>query len=113
MGLKQNLYFKNITSGRKTQMDINEKVIMSLESYNRLILDNVTLKHELETAKKRLEGVFELDPIYNNDSRASVALGITGQALYEEFASAHPEYEFASAKNVSFYSVATKGDSDA
>lgn len=94
-------------------MGINEKVIMSLESYNRLILENVTLKHELETAKKRLEGVFQLESVYNNDRRATVVLGTTGQALYEEFASAHPEYKFASAKNVSFYSVATKGDSDA
>jgi hypothetical protein len=89
-------------------MDINEKVIMSLESYNRLILDNVTLKHELETAKKRLEGVFQLESIYSDDRRASVTLGITGQALYEEFAAAHPEYKFASAKGVSFYSVAEK-----
>jgi hypothetical protein len=89
-------------------MDINEKVIMSLESYNRLILDNVTLKHELETAKKRLEGVFQLESVYNNDRRATVVLGTTGQTLYEEFASAHPEYKFASAKNVSFFSVAEK-----
>ena len=89
-------------------MDINEKVIMSLESYNRLILDNVTLKHELETAKKRLEGVFQLESIYGDDRRASVTLGITGQALYEEFAAAHPEYKFDSSKHVSFYSVAEK-----
>lgn len=89
-------------------MDINEKVIMSLESYNRLILDNVTLKHELEMAKKKVEGIFELEPIYSVENRMSVALTVNGQALYEEFAAAHPEYEFASAKNVSFYSVAEK-----
>jgi hypothetical protein len=94
-------------------MDINEKVIMSLETYNKLFLENATLKHELETAKKRLEGVFELEPIYNNDSRASVALGITGQALYEEFAAAHPNYKFASPKKLSFFSIAEKVESDA
>ena len=89
-------------------MDINEKVIMSLETYTKLFLENATLKHELETAKKGLEGVFQLESIYSDDRRASVVLGTTGQALYEGFASAHPEYEFASAKNVSFYSVAEK-----
>ena len=94
-------------------MDINEKVIMSLETYNKLFLENATLKHELEMAKKKVEGIFELEPIYGDDKRMSVALTVSGQALYEEFAAAHPEYEFASAKNVSFYSVAKKGDSDA
>jgi len=89
-------------------MDINEKVIMSLETYNKLFLENATLKHELETAKKRLEGVFQLESIYSDDRRASVTLGITGQALYEEFAAAHPEYNFESSKRVSFYSVAEK-----
>ena len=89
-------------------MDINEKVIMSLESYNRLILDNVTLKHELEMAKKKLEDVFEFEAVYNDDNRMSVALTPTGQALYEEFAAAHPEYNFDSSKRVSFYSVAEK-----
>lgn len=90
-----------------------ERVNMSLETYNKLFLENATLKHELELAKKKVEGIFELEPIYGDDKRMSVALTPTGQALYEEFAAAHPEYEFASAKNVSFYSVAKKGDSDA
>ena len=89
-------------------MDINEKVIMSLETYNKLFLENATLKHELEMAKKKVEGIFELEPIYNDDNRMSVALSTKGQALYEEFSAEHPEYEFASAKNVSFYSVAEK-----
>lgn len=89
-------------------MDINEKVIMSLETYNKLFLENATLKHELEIAKKKVEGIFELEPIYGVENRMSVTLTAYGQALYEEFASAHPEYEFASAKNVSFYSVAEK-----
>ena len=89
-------------------MDINEKVIMSLETYNKLFLENATLKHELDIAKKKIEGIFEFEPIYSVENRMSVVLTPTGQALYEEFASAHPEYKFASAKNVSFYSVAEK-----
>ena len=89
-------------------MDISEKVIMSLETYNKLFLENATLKHELEMAKKEVEGIFELKPVYSGENRMSVALTASGQALYEGFASAHPEYEFASAKNVSFYSVAEK-----
>lgn len=87
---------------------MEERVTMSLESYSRLLLENATLKHELEMAKKKLEGVFQLESIYSGDWRASVTLGITGQALYEEFAAAHPEYKFASAKGVSFYAVAEK-----
>ena len=89
-------------------MDINEKVIMSLETYNKLFLENATLKHELDIAKKKVEGIFELEPIYGVENRMSVALTATGQALYEEFASAHPEYNFDSSKRVSFYSVAEK-----
>ncbi len=89
-------------------MDINEKVIMSLETYNKLFLENATLKHELDIAKKKIEGIFELEPIYSVENRMSVALTVTGQALYEEFASAHPEYNFDSSKRVSFYSVAEK-----
>jgi hypothetical protein len=94
-------------------MDINEKVIMSLETYNKLFLENATLKHELEMAKKKVEGIFELEPIYSVENRMSVALTTTGQALYEKFAATHSGYKFASSRNVSFYSVAEKGDSDA
>ena len=87
---------------------MEERVTMSLESYSRLLLENATLKHELEMAKKKLEGVFQLEQIYNDDKRMSVVLGPSGQALYEEFAAAHPDYKFASPKVVSFYSVAEK-----
>jgi hypothetical protein len=93
-------------------MDINEKVIMSLETYNKLFLENATLKHELDIAKKKVEGIFELEPIYSVENRMSVALTVKGQALYEKFASAHPEYEFDSPKGISFYSVAEKKEVD-
>lgn len=89
-------------------MDINEKVIMSLETYNKLFLENATLKHELEMAKKKVEGIFELEPVYSVENRMSVVLGPSGQALYEEFATAHPDYKFDSPKKISFYSVAEK-----
>jgi hypothetical protein len=89
-------------------MDINEKVIMSLETYNKLFLENTTLNHELEMEKQKPKAVFELEPIYGVDNRMSVTLTAYGQALYEEFASAHPEYNFDSSKSVSFYSVAEK-----
>lgn len=82
-------------------MDINEKVIMSLETYNKLLLENATLK-------QKVGGIFELEPIYNDDNHMSVALSTKGQALYEEFSAEHPEYKFASPRSVSFYSVATK-----
>ena len=87
---------------------MTERVNMSLETYNKLFLENATLKNELEMAKKKLEDVFEFETVYNDDNRMSVALSTKGQALYEEFSAEHPEYKFASPRSVSFYSVAEK-----
>lgn len=87
---------------------MEERVIMSLEIYNKLLLENTTLRHELEMEKQKPKEIFKLESIYGNDKRMSVMLTAYGQVLYEEFAAAHPEYKFDSSRNVSFYSVAEK-----
>lgn len=76
-------------------MGINEKVIMSLETYDRLQMKLVGLQAEVERLKKELDGirVFELNEKNYSDA---VDLNYTDYALkqYTDLVSQNPHLKF-------------------
>jgi hypothetical protein len=87
-------------------MDINEKVIMSLETYDHLQMKLVELQTEVERLRKELDGirVFELEDGCNGRKE----LIYTDFALkqYVELVDGNPHLEFKELKKMADWDIA-------